>query len=512
MVPAEYLKSPGDLSFGVFGTTGDESIVRYVGEYVNIRISDGAVEDVTATGVTAYDQLLWEMASKLDRRQGTEHVGKVLTVGDDGIASPQYPAMKEWTKLPTFYKEVMTSGDFFVDVVKLDISKDLSDIPLGLYYDSGVNDSRGEKPYYYGTGVRIVDGEARLHQLAGTGPVVNINMITDEKIKITFFGADLNPQVVYTFDRTSRTLDASWIDSLSRMKTVELLKEKVDIAQGAENAGRILQMDKDGNVVPSDVLAEKIATEDYVGEAIIDSVPDWDQYDSTAKDFVKNRTHRREWLYYYPCGKVERLTEQIQKIARLPRDTDYYLTRFRTYFDFDAFQSQTDFSTSVFYMKWPVYSTSVKKFLPASLEQPDFIRLAGYQFEKIDSINWRMSAGSAGSMSSKAYLIVVLDTSTLSAEYIDVCSSVGLYLDVREYDGDALFTDVYTDIELGVRQYVALDERYIPSSIARTADIENLPKTNEEEIAMLIETDTLPAVQNADGKLLSTGSKIIMRH
>lgn len=188
----------------------------------------------------------------LESHQGTENAGRVLTVGEDGIASPQYPAVKEWTKLPTFYKEVMTSGDFYVDVVKLDISKDLSDIPLGLYYDSGVNDSHGEKPYYYGTGVRIVDGEAKLRQLVGTGPLVNINMITDEKIKITFFGADLNPQVIYTFDRTNRTLDASWIDSLSRLKTVELLKEKVDIDHGTENAGRVLVVGDDGIVRPGE--------------------------------------------------------------------------------------------------------------------------------------------------------------------------------------------------------------------------------------------------------------------
>lgn len=38
------------------------------------------------------------------------------------------------------------------------------------------------------------------------------------------------------------------------------------------------------------------------------------------------------------------------------------------------------------------------------------------------------------------------------------------------------------------------------------------PQTDTETIALLIETDTLPAVQNTDGKLLSVGSKIIMRH
>ena len=38
------------------------------------------------------------------------------------------------------------------------------------------------------------------------------------------------------------------------------------------------------------------------------------------------------------------------------------------------------------------------------------------------------------------------------------------------------------------------------------------PQTDTETIALLIETDTLPAVQNADGKLLSMGNKIIMRH
>ena len=213
----------------------------------------------------------------VESNQGTDNAGRALVVGEDGNVHPQYPAIKEWTKLPTFYKEVMTSGDFYVDVVKLDISKDLSDIPLGLYYDSGVNDSHGEKPYYYGTGVRIVDGEARLRQLVGTGPLVNINMITDEKIKITFFGADLNPQVIYTFDRTNRTLDASWIDSLSRLKTVELLKEKVDIDQGTENAGRVLVVGEDGDVRPTDWVQP-----DWVQ-------PDWDQNDSTAKDYVKNR-------------------------------------------------------------------------------------------------------------------------------------------------------------------------------------------------------------------------------
>lgn len=38
------------------------------------------------------------------------------------------------------------------------------------------------------------------------------------------------------------------------------------------------------------------------------------------------------------------------------------------------------------------------------------------------------------------------------------------------------------------------------------------PQTDAETIALLIETDTLPAVKNADGKLLSMGNKIIMRH
>ena len=38
------------------------------------------------------------------------------------------------------------------------------------------------------------------------------------------------------------------------------------------------------------------------------------------------------------------------------------------------------------------------------------------------------------------------------------------------------------------------------------------PQTDAEEIAQLIETDTLPAVKNADGKLISMGNKIIMRH
>lgn len=427
--------------------------------------------------MTAYDQLLWELAAKLDKRQGTEHVGKVLAVGDDGIASPQYPAVKEWTKLPTFYKEVMTSGDFFVDVVKLDISKDLSDIPLGLYYDSGVNDSHGEKPYYYGTGVRIVDGEAKLRQLVGTGPLVNINMITDEKIKITFFGADLNPQVIYTFDRTNRTLDASWIDSLSRLKTVELLKEKVDIEQGSENAGRVLVVGDDGVVTTKEL-----------------SQADWEQSDSTAPDYIKNR----------PCYSESHKDDEDQKPIMLdPRSLD------------NGYYPIMDCTTAgagwyyAYYRYNPVrvaglaFRIVVGSAFEGYEDNPLETLIDPVLFECIDTENYKFHHNLIS-----ADIYVIVKPSLLSEANKNNFPSPGIYLE-RTEKIRAKTALVYAYL---VTEH-QLKERYIPATIARTADIENLPKTNAEEIAMLIETDTLPAVKNADGKLLSTGgNKIIMRH
>ena len=246
--------------------------------------------------------------------------------------------------------------------------------------------------------------------------------------------------------------------------------------QGTDNAGRVLVVGEDGGVRPTDWVQ-----------------PDWDQNDETAPDYIKNRS----------CYSESHKDDEDQKPIMLdPRSLDngyhpiMYCTAagaswYRAYYKYNPVRvAGLDFRI--------VVGSAYEGYEDNPLE----ILIDPALFECIDTENYKFHHNLIS-----ADIYVIVKTSLLSEENKNNFPSPGIYLE-RTEKIRAKLALVYAYL---VTEH-QLHERYIPKTIARTADIENLPKTNEEEIAMLIETDTLPAVKNTDGKLLSMSGKIILRH
>lgn len=263
------------------------------------------------------------------------------------------------------------------------------------------------------------------------------------------------------------------------VEVIELEKAvaaKLDSNQGTANAGRVLVVGEDGNVTPTDWVQ-----------------PDWDQNDSTAKDYVKNRTHSKIQMtnaLHYPTEKIN--VEDLGVGTHLiftPADE----ARFLRWYVFSEMRYGVTFAFAFDYSCISGNEQINVNCTPETL-------MDNTSYNLIDSKNYsfRTPIGT---------VFVILDTSILEEDRRALYPEIGIYLQVSNDStrAERCFT-------LKVFKFSKLSEAYIPSTIARTVDIENLPKTNAEEIAMLVETDTLPAVQNADGKLLSMGNKIIMRH
>lgn len=262
------------------------------------------------------------------------------------------------------------------------------------------------------------------------------------------------------------------------VEVIELEKAvaaKLDSNQGTANAGRVLVVGEDG----------KVTTEEQLQA-------DWDQNDSTAKDYVKNRTHwadlqySKSWLNHYEVNPLAAGIGIHPLVIAMEGKED---------FSFDRFLEPEYLRTIL----------SVKiTFTVASYGEMDFTDTFFRQIKFIDDYNYKSLLNSV-----QGYEIYCIRKVTaLSEQYREMFTANGAYLRVFEGTGELKASRV----AFRCLKFNQLDERYIPDTIARTADIKNLPKTNAEEIALLIETDTLPAVKNADGKLLSMGNKIIMRH
>lgn len=299
-----------------------------------------------------------------------------------------------------------------------------------------------------------------------------------ERLTTDSFSIEVPQELIHDGEEGSTSyadVVAEQIANAAKREAAKVVDSKLDKNQGTDNAGRVLLVGEDGGVRPTDWVQ-----------------PDWNQNDSTTKDYVKNRTHWADlqyastWLNHY---EVNPLTAGIgihPLVIAMEGKED---------FSFDRFLEPERLQ--------PILSLKIT-FTVASYGEMDFTDTFFKMIKFIDDYNYKSLLNSV-----QGYEIYCIrDVTALSEQYREMFTANGAYLRVFEGTGELKASRV----AFRCLKFNQLDERYIPSSIARTADIENLPKTNEEEIALLIETDTLPAVQTADGKLLSTGGKIIMRH
>ena len=235
------------------------------------------------------------------------------------------------------------------------------------------------------------------------------------------------------------------------VEVIELEKAvaaKLDSNQGTANAGRVLVVGEDGNVTPTDWVQ-----------------PDWDQNDSTAKDYVKNR----------PIWQERRVVCDI--LAETPAVGEIV----------------------------QIYSgnvSSITKCLidPNSSNPPDCFRMIfevdltvnGQTLHNTSPLNLYAQIGGNNCLLklTQFHVYVISDVSTLTEEYASKFSSAGIYIECWK----SSLVLKYNNIEIYWALHHQLVEQYIPTTIARTADVIPLPPT-----ASVGQTIKVSAV-DADGK------------
>jgi hypothetical protein len=201
--------------------------------------------------------------------------------------------------------------------------------------------------------------------------------------------------------------------------------------QGTENAGRVLVVGEDG----------KVTTEEQMQA-------DWDQHDSTASDYVKNR----------PIWQERRVVCDI--LAETPAVGEIV----------------------------QIYSgnvSSITKFLidPNSSNPPDCYRMIfevdltanGQTLHTTSPLNLYAQIGGNNCLLqlTQFHVYVISDVSTLTEEYASKFSSAGIYI---EYWKSSPVLK-YNNIEIYWALHHQLVEQYIPTTIARASDVIPLPAT-----------------------------------
>lgn len=208
------------------------------------------------------------------------------------------------------------------------------------------------------------------------------------------------------------------------------------------------------------------ATEKYVDDAInLTSQADWNQNDSTAQDYVKNRTHYADlqyistWLNYYEVNPLAAGIGIHPLVIAMEGKED---------FSFDRFLEREYLRTIL----------SVKiTFTVASYGEMDFTDTFFKQIEFIDDYNYKSLLNSV-----QGYEIYCIrDVTALSEQYSGMFTANGAYLRVFQGTGELKASRV----AFRCLKFNQLDERYIPDTIARTNYV-------DEKI-----TETIPAPATA---------------
>lgn len=501
IVHGEALTERAHIMIGAVGlAVKNGETLRYNGRPCRIRVDQGNLiwEPATEEEATAYEKLLVEVVDlkkavgeKLDANQGTDNAGRVLVVGEDGVVTTEKRLQADWDQYDSTAKDYVKNRTHYRDLQpSLSGTLDVSDVGFFRIFDA----TPMSKAFKTWCSVKSMQTEEYNRVMLVTAELYR-SPTTEEVLTKEWYSKKLGNDAVmidstnyyYKLPNNTYHIPLYFITDLStltdeyvgKFETVGLY---IDVPAAhlikSINAGVYYYSQIDDRYIPG-----TIARTDYVDGKIEDDKSDWNQNDYTAPNYVKNR----------PIWKERRVVCDI--LAETPAVGEIV----------------------------QIYSgnvSSVAKILidPNSSNPPDCFKMIfevdlnvnGQITHTIYPLNMYAQIGGRNCLLQQAqfHVYVIDDVSTLTEEYASKFSSAGIYCEYWKASPVIKFNN----IEIYWAMHRQLIEQYIPTTIARTADIENLPKTNAEEIALLIETDTLPAVKNADGKLLSMGNKIIMRH
>lgn len=270
----------------------------------------------------------------------------------------------------------------------------------------------------------------------------------------------------------------------------------------------ITQNDEDVTNAVKDILVNpNFVTEEYVDGKIEDAKPDWDQYDSTAKDYVKNRTHYKtlqtdEKLFPTKKINVEELGVGTHLIFK-PSN----VTHFKRWYDFSLMRyARNNGEFNYAFGQYYEYTMTASNYHASYDMEPEML-LLNSKYNLIDDKNY-----SFPSMVGVTY--VIIDTTVLSEENKQLFPEIGIYLTVQE---DSTKTDRALIVK--VFRIDNLSEVYIPGTIARTnyvddkiAKLKSVASTSAYTNQLLLATDTdRTTIYNGDGyidgyRLSSSGS------
>lgn len=220
-------------------------------------------------------------------------------------------------------------------------------------------------------------------------------------------------------------------------------------------------------------LVGDTSVSDQISTAIASSQADWNQNDETASDYIKNRLVYKKPAYPYPEDPVSVLNaETMYCIWDWTNET--YKTTYQHAFtlskvkdsyahdDADYGSSRLELSLSNDGTTWnPWYFTWMDVYPAVCYSQ------------MLDTKNYLM--WEYGNI-----IYVILDLTTLTSEYASKFTNIGIF-----YYREANAAMPFTSVKVEFPNYSALSAKYIPKSIARTYQLDEV-KEEVSELGLLI--------------------------
>lgn len=262
--------------------------------------------------------------------------------------------------------------------------------------------------------------------------------------------------------------------------------ERFKIGDGIKNVNDLLFADdalKDSLEIEIGAVDDKIdavsalvgdtSVSDQISTAIASSQADWNQNDETASDYIKNRLVYKKPAYPYPEDPVsvpnaetmyciwdwtnETYKTTYQHAFTLSKVKDSY-----AHDDADYGSSRLELSLSNDGTTWnPWYFTWMDVYPAVCYSQ------------MLDTKNYLM--WEYGNI-----IYVILDLTTLTSEYASKFTNIGIF-----YYREANAAMPFTSVKVEFPNYSALSAKYIPKSIARTYQLDEV-KEEVSELGLLI--------------------------
>lgn len=241
-----------------------------------------------------------------------------------------------------------------------------------------------------------------------------------------------------------------------------------------ENRSNAHTLDWEGNAWYAGDVTVGVDKKKLLTESDIDT-PDWNQYDSTAPDYIKNRTHydKKTEIVWSPSRNLDFHMEDDTAVWY----EDYAV---RDFFDYAKYVGKTLRIQSNL-----LNEDAVGVWTYRSYDSND--NRAWYQFSRIDAPD-------------KVHPVVDLCVYA-PTDYVENVGFFGFYF--QEYNQEVLDSgeDIYITVICEEGELKQLDEKFIPDTIARVSDITKVTQTTGD-------SETAVMSQKATTKELSRLSQI----